>query len=359
VSLTLISDSDSDGEIRVISRPNPPPKRRRIIDPSEITSVPIYSNKVNSSLQLKPAIFKQLDCGESDEEEAKLWSPSPPKSKPFRINLSDSEDEPDGDESKQRNQNKKHDVLRSPSPPPPPRSPPVKRTKRADKKIKEVNRILEEIGSLVCPSPERAYDVPEQSDCLSPRNDDDDDDDIIIISSEDKQKRRPHKPVPRASGRQISLKFRWRTDVYKIPVLSTDPLSKAVDLLSAKLNVLPSQILLLRQDTELPVHSTPTELDLGIADIIDCVVVIEDKEEGSNSCDLITVRLQGNEKGSAQEYSLAKDAPLGSILTQYTSGLSATAKRKVKFLFDGSKVTPNQTPSQLDMENGDVIEVWT
>lgn len=50
--------------------------------------------------------------------------------------------------------------------------------------------------------------------------------------------------------------------------LQTDPLSKAVNQLSAKLKVQPSQILLLRQDTELPVQSTAAELDLGIADII-------------------------------------------------------------------------------------------
>ncbi|XP_072549713.1 NFATC2-interacting protein isoform X2 [Salminus brasiliensis] len=353
----VISDSDSDGEVRKMSRPNPPPKRRRVIDPSAIASVPIYSNKVNSSLQLKPALFKQEDCT-GDEEEARLWSPSPPrtKTKQTTIALSDSEEELEHHQPEERNQNQNQDVLRSPSPPPPPRNP-VTRTRRADKKIREINRKLEVIGSLMCPSPERAEDYPEYSDCPSPGNDYDDDD-IIIVSSEDKQNRRAPKPKPRAPCREISLKFRWRTDVYRIPLLSTDPLSKAVDQLSTKLKVLPSQILLLKQDTELPAHSTVTELDLGITDIIDCVVVTEDKEDEGNSRDVITVRLQGKEKGSAQEYSLHKDAPLGSILTQYTSGLSAAAKRNIRFLFDGSKVKPNQTPSQLDMENGDVIEVW-
>uniref|UniRef100_W5K790 NFATC2-interacting protein n=1 Tax=Astyanax mexicanus TaxID=7994 RepID=W5K790_ASTMX len=328
--------------------PNPPAKRRRVIDPSAITSVPIYSNKfqVNSSLQLKPAVFKQVDPT-GDEEEARLWSPSPPKTKqqPTAITLSDSEDE-----------SEQPDTLQSPSPPPPTFSP-GRRTRRADKKI-EINRRLEVIDSLLCPSPEREDDDdPGYSDCSSSGNDLDDDDDIIIVSNEDKQKRRAPRSEPRGPAREISLKFRWRTDVHRIPLLSTAPLSQAVDQLSAKLKVPPSQILLLKQETELPTQSTVAELGLGIADII-CVVVTEDKEEENSIRDLITVRLQGKEKGSAQEYSLHKDDPLGSILTQYTSGLSAAAKRKVKFLFDGSKVTPNQTPSQLDMENGDVIEVW-
>lgn len=54
-----------------------------------------------------------------------------------------------------------------------------------------------------------------------------------------------------------------------------------------------------------------------------------------------------------------KDAPLGSILSQYVSGLPASARWKAKFLFDGSRVTNNQTPAELDMEDGDVIEVWS
>lgn len=54
-----------------------------------------------------------------------------------------------------------------------------------------------------------------------------------------------------------------------------------------------------------------------------------------------------------------KDAPLGSILSQYVSGFAASARRKAKFLFDGSRVTHDQTPADLDMEDGDVIEVWS
>uniref|UniRef100_A0A3P8Q721 Rad60/SUMO-like domain-containing protein n=1 Tax=Astatotilapia calliptera TaxID=8154 RepID=A0A3P8Q721_ASTCA len=30
----------------------------------------------------------------------------------------------------------------------------------------------------------------------------------------------------------------------------------------------------------------------------------------------------------------------------------------LRFHFDGSKVTGSQTPAQLDMEDGDIIEVW-
>ncbi|XP_042576495.1 NFATC2-interacting protein isoform X3 [Cyprinus carpio] len=340
--------TESDGGVTVSKQPH---KRRRILAASSFTTVPVYSNKVNSSLNLKPITFKHTTL--TDEEKGgPLWSPSPPRTerRPISIDLSGSEEEPEQTEAQQ--------ILRSPSPPPPPCSPPVKRSRRANPKIQEINRKLDAIGSLVCLSPEPQEPVVEYRNSPSPVNDsDDDDDDIIIISSGSKKKRRPQNTEDRDSGREISLKFRCRTELYKIPLLSTAPLSKAVEQLASKLNVRPSQILLLKKDIDLPVHSSVSELGLGIADIIDCVVT-ENKQEESEKRNVITVRLQGKEKASVQEYSLLKNAPLGSILSQYVSGLSASARREAKFYFDGSRVSYNQTPADLDMEDGDVIEVW-
>ncbi|XP_058626620.1 NFATC2-interacting protein isoform X2 [Onychostoma macrolepis] len=340
--------ADSEGGVTVSDPPKQPHKRRRILNASSITTVPVYSNKVNSSLNLKPITFKHTTL--TDEEKGgPLWSPSPPRTerRPISIDLSGSEEEPEQTEAQQ--------ILRSPSPPPPPCSPPVKRSRRANPKIQEINRKLDAIGSLVCLSPEPQEPVVEYRNSPSPVNDDDDD--IIIISSDSKNKRRPQNTVDRDSVREISLKFRCRTELYKIPILSTAPLSKAVEQLANKLNVRPSQILLLKKDIDLPIHSSVSELGLGIADIIDCVVT-ENKQEEIDRSNVITVRLQGKEKASVQEYSLQKNAPLGSILSQYVSGLSVIARRKAKFLFDGSRVSYNQTPADLDMEDGDVIEVW-
>lgn len=53
-----------------------------------------------------------------------------------------------------------------------------------------------------------------------------------------------------------------------------------------------------------------------------------------------------------------QDTPLGPIFSQYLSRMSSSAQRTVRFHFDGVKVTHSQTPAQLDMEDGDIIEVW-
>uniref|UniRef100_A0A8C4YVY5 NFATC2-interacting protein n=1 Tax=Gadus morhua TaxID=8049 RepID=A0A8C4YVY5_GADMO len=121
-------------------------------------------------------------------------------------------------------------------------------------------------------------------------------------------------------------------------------------VLAVKLKVLPSRILLLRKETELPIHSSANQLGLSIADIIDCVVMAEDTKQETQSNDIITVRIQGIDRGSTQEYSLHK--------VSKTHSRSSGGQAKMNFQFDGSKITASQTPAQLDMEDGDVIEVW-
>nr|XP_043906745.1 NFATC2-interacting protein [Solea senegalensis] len=82
----------------------------------------------------------------------------------------------------------------------------------------------------------------------------------------------------------------------------------------------------------------------------------EDKVKGT---DVITIKLQSKDRDSAQEFSLNRDAPLASVFSQYLSRVPPTSRTKVAFYFDGSKVTRRQTPAQLDMEDGDIVEVWT
>lgn len=103
---------------------------------------------------------------------------------------------------------------------------------------REINRKLDAIGSLVCLSPEPQEPVVEYRNSPSPVNDYDDDDDIIIISSDSKKKRRPLNTEDRDSAREISLKFRCRTELYKIPILSVSGLNTSVyDVLLDMLNI--------------------------------------------------------------------------------------------------------------------------
>uniref|UniRef100_A0A3P8VQ36 NFATC2-interacting protein n=1 Tax=Cynoglossus semilaevis TaxID=244447 RepID=A0A3P8VQ36_CYNSE len=136
------------------------------------------------------------------------------------------------------------------------------------------------------------------------------------------------------------------------------PLSQVLTRLSSILNVPPSALLLLREELELPQDSSVGELGLGITDILECVVMVTadrtTPEEG-----VIKFRVQSKDRDASQEFSLHRDAALGSVLTPYLSCFPPCARKKVVFHFDGSKVSLTQTPAELDMEDGDILEVWT
>ncbi|XP_051243930.1 NFATC2-interacting protein [Dicentrarchus labrax] len=381
-----MAEAVSDGELQAVK---PPPKRRRILDPSAIVPVPVYSSKVSSSLQLKPMATTFMEKQNADEraDDESLWSrfssrgPTvvlPTTTTTTTTTLSDSEEEEVGHVE----QKTETDSIGCPSPPPP-ESPVQKQSRRFRQKISEFDRKLREVNSLLSPEPQdrRARRRPGRSGRPGRPSPDDDEiiitspnDDVIITSpnddviimnpNDDVIITSPNPALPdspySSSVREIPLKIRCRTDVHKIPVLSSTPLSDVLTQLSVILAVPPPRLLLLREEEELPTHSTVSELGLGIADIIECVVMAaEDKGDATgDGRNDITVRLQSKDRDASQEFSLHRDAPLGSIFSQYLSRLPPVAQTKVRFHFDGSKVTDRQTPAQLDMEDGDIIEVW-
>ncbi|CAI5676546.1 NFATC2-interacting protein [Oreochromis niloticus] len=334
-----------------VQLPKPPPKRRRILDPSAIVPVPIYSNKVKSSLQLKPtpALLTEKTDADDDADDSLLLEFSSRNEPAHLITLSDSEDE-----HMQKKAEQRPDAVRCPSPPPP-ESPVQKQSMAMKQKLSEIDQKLRAVSSLLSPEPQgsrsRRRRGPPMSHPENVRVDDDDDDDVIIMS-----------PEPESSSvREIPLKIRCRTEIHKIPVLSSTPLSDVVTQLSVILNIPPPRLLLLREEEELPTSATISELGLGIADIIECVVMAaEDRSQsgGNSDSSIITVRLQSKDRDSSQEFSVHREAPLRSIFFQYVSKMSNKDQKKVRFHFDGSKVTGSQTPAQLDMEDGDIIEVW-
>ncbi|XP_018545172.1 NFATC2-interacting protein isoform X2 [Lates calcarifer] len=352
-----MAEAVPDGEVQAVK---PPPKRRRILDPSAIVPVPVYSSKVSSSLQLKPMapVFTEkenTDDGAGGADDS-LWSQfSSRGTTPPVVALSDSEED-EAERVENKVEDDKLEAVRCPSPPPP-ESPVQKQSRQVKQKISEIDRRLRAVNSLLSPEPQDRTRSRRCRGAPSPTYEEEqDDDDVIILSPDSGLQSSPYS----SSLREIPLKIRCRTDVHKIPVTSSTPLSDVLTQLSVILNVPPPRLLLLREDVELPTDSTVGELGLGIADIIECVVMAaEDRSQSDDShSSVITVRLQSKDRDSSQEFSLRRDAPLGSVFSQYLSRMSPGSQRKVRFHFDGSKVTHVQTPAQLDMEDGDIIEVW-
>ncbi|XP_053707606.1 NFATC2-interacting protein isoform X1 [Synchiropus splendidus] len=326
----------------------PPPKRRRILDPSTVVPVQIYSNKVGRRLQLKlPApVFSHI--APIDADQGPLLHPS---TKDVAVVI-DSDEE---DLQLRSLQTKSHEPAAVHCPSPPSESPVQKQSTKVKKKLIEINRKLEAFTSS--PPPEvRTRTRRQQRQPRSPTEEEDDD--IIVVGSGTP----PSTDVP--LPREIPLKIRSRTNVHKVPVLPTTPLRDVIQQLSILLQVPAVRLLLLRKEVELPADATVADLGLSIADIIDCVIMATEKGKSSscssiNSSDSITIRLQGNDRNSLQDFTVHRDAPLDSVFSQYVSSLPAKLRKKVRFHLDGSRVKGSATAAALDLEDGDIIEVWT
>lgn len=301
--------------------------------------VQIYSNQVAGRLQLKPPAPVFRHRAASDPE-----GPSPPS--PPRVpavTVSDS----DEDEDLRRRSPHSAAVL---SPSPPPESPVQKQSTKARRKLNEINRKLEAVTAS--PPAETRTRTRRKRKTQSPRVEEEDDD-IIVVES------RPPDPTEGASLRKIPLKIRCRTDVHKVPVLPTTVLGDVITQLSALLHVPAARLLLLRKEAELPADASVAALGLGIADIIDCVVMATEEEPSAEGGGSVTIRLQGDDRSSFRDFTLQRDAPLDSIFSQYVSSLPAHLRSSVRFHLDGGRVRGSATAAQLDLEDGDIIEVWT
>ncbi|XP_077413522.1 NFATC2-interacting protein [Vanacampus margaritifer] len=307
----------------------PASKRRRILDSAAIVPVPIYSNKVKSSLLLKaelPVLTEKERTDDVDDVDNLWLQKTHQKERVHTISISDSDDEQEVKESL------------SLSPPPPPEEVSFqKQSRHSKKKINEVDRTLRAVSAVL--SPEGVSTRRRQHD--RSQQDEDDDDDVIMTD-----------PGLHSCNLRV-LKVRCRTDVYKLPVTLTTSVSQMINQMADILGVPSFRLRLLREEAELSANASVGELGLNIADILECVIM------ATEECAVITVRLQGKDRGSTRDFSVHKGAELGVIFSQYMSALPTAAKQKVKFHFDGCSVTGRQTPAQLDMEDGDIIEVWS
>ncbi|XP_029462958.1 NFATC2-interacting protein isoform X2 [Rhinatrema bivittatum] len=312
-------------------------KRQRITSATEIARVPVYSNKVSSSLKLFSDNPKEQ--GELAEQLKKVQGPedldsdgfSPcPKSFANQFSeeavcvLSDSEEEPG-------QKGTRTELVRDKSPSPPPLSQvPKRKHGRAYRKIRAVDKTLKALDKFMSSS--------------KPSSQEEIDNDVILVDANVSQ--------------DITIKVRRRSSLFRISLQMSDPLQKVVDQMALRLQVDPGQILLLLRDEELPISKSLRALNLTVADIIDCVVLSGSGEQANGSVgESICLRVQGNEKQSHLALTIRRTDPLKMLMDRYREAMGLQS-HKVTFLFEGHKLSEKKTPEELGMEHEDIIEIW-
>ncbi|XP_008155914.2 NFATC2-interacting protein isoform X2 [Eptesicus fuscus] len=332
------SDSDSEGaDARPAGAPPPLVRRRRrlLLDPGEAPAVPVYSEKVKSSLQLIPDHLPLLKlCPPGAEEEGDMADSSSPHAEdlpgpdsPWKKKLRSKAEE----EEERRTVSLSQDTSPVPSPLPRTKS---RKHSRALQKLREVNKRLQDLRSCLSPKQRQGQDPLSQ------------DDEVVLLEG----------PVLPRSPRRFQLKVRCRADLIRLPVTMSEPLQSVVDHMATHLGVSPSRILLLFGETELSPTATPRTLKLGVADIIDCVVLAS-SPEAAETAHLLQLRVQGKEKHQTLQVSLSRDSPLKTLMSHYEEAMGLSG-HKLSFFFDGTKLSGKELPADLGMESGDLIEVW-
>ncbi|KAF6125976.1 nuclear factor of activated T cells 2 interacting protein [Phyllostomus discolor] len=327
----LRDDSDSDSEGADARPAGAPPalvrrRRRLLLDPGEVkSSLHLIPDHLSLLKLCLPGTEEEEDMADSSSPHAE--DPPVPES-PWKKKL----------RSKAEEGNKKKKVSpaqdTSPLPPSPPRTKSRKHT-RALRKLREVNRRLQDLRSCLSPKQRQGQDQLSQ------------DDEVVLLEG----------PVLPRSPRLFPLKIRCRADLVRLPVRMSEPLQSVVDHMATHLGVSPSRILLLFGETELSPTATPRTLKLGVADIIDCVVLASSPEAAETS-HLLQLRVQGKEKHQMLEVSLSRDSPLKTLMSHYEEAMGLSG-HKLSFFFDGTKLSGTELPADLDMESGDLIEVWS
>uniref|UniRef100_A0A452F3C9 NFATC2-interacting protein n=1 Tax=Capra hircus TaxID=9925 RepID=A0A452F3C9_CAPHI len=312
------ADAEPGGAPRVLVRR----RRRLLLDPGEAPAVPVYSEKVKSSLHLIPDNVSLLKLCPPEAEEGKEGAPWKERcgwgwGLILFLSLS----------SVCRAQDT------SPLPSPLPRTKSRKHT-QALRKLREVNKRLQDLRS--CLSPKQSQGQAHLSQ----------EDEVVLVEG----------PTFPEHPRLLPLKIRCRADLVRLPIRMSEPLKSVVDHMAAHLGVSPSRILLLLGETELSPTATPRTLKLGVADIIDCVVLASSPEAAETS-PLLQLRVQGKEKHQTLEVSLPPDSPLKTLMSRYEEAMGLSG-HKLSFFFDGTKLSGKELPADLGMESGDLIEVW-
>jgi len=81
-----------------------------------------------------------------------------------------------------------------------------------------------------------------------------------------------------------------------------------------------------------------------------------DKKAADAGSEHINLKVLGQD-GSVVHFKIKKNTPLRKLMSAYCDRTSVKMEQ-MRFRFDGQAISENETPSQLEMEDGDTIDVF-
>ncbi|XP_013773278.1 NFATC2-interacting protein-like [Limulus polyphemus] len=310
-------------------------------DEEIMQSCHIYSSQINKFRNMKRKVVEKVLLMDPDvisDEEI-----SEPKNKITRkkrdrktqvcVNLDDSsEDLPHSEVS----QEKIEEELRSPSPPPPVHLTGYK-TRKVSSKSNKLFKELQE-AELVYKATCLIYNDDELSNSFQ--------ENAVKVDNCD---------------REIQVKIRWRGSIHRISMKRGQKFGTVMSQLSDIVGACIEEIVLYFDEKTVQTEDTPDSLGLTVADILDCFIIKTKKMETeriaeSSQANKITIKVQSQNTRQKLNFTVNKFSPLSSLMEDYAKQTN-NLKKKLTFKFDGEIISHTDTPADLDMDDGDCLDV--
>jgi small ubiquitin-related modifier len=167
--------------------------------------------------------------------------------------------------------------------------------------------------------------------------------------------------VVKSEDAPITIKIRDQSENFiHFKVKKSTEMKKIFDAYASKLGVNPSNLRFLHDGEKIKDSDTPKMLELENDDQIDVLLEQVGGSEGTTtevkSEGTITLRVK-DQSGDEMLFKVKKTTEMSKVFDAYANRLGVTALQ-LKFMVDGSRINPTDTPKMLELEENDQIDVF-
>lgn len=160
----------------------------------------------------------------------------------------------------------------------------------------------------------------------------------------------------------INLRVKWGSDYLRMPFRTFQKFSHLYQELAQRFSVNVSQVVLSHKDKVISSGQCPRDLGLSIADIIEGGIESKascDRVEavGEKNPDSVCLKVQNADRKGMLNINISRYDKMSVLMHKYAKEKNVNLE-KLKFLFDGEILDPNETPVDLDLDGGECIDVY-
>jgi len=153
---------------------------------------------------------------------------------------------------------------------------------------------------------------------------------------------------------KVMVKVRFCSDITRIELARGQYFKEIIQELAKKAGVEPTNITLYLNDKLLDPYDSLKTIPIGIADIIDGSIT---KETIVSNVAMLEFKVQTQNRSCFAQISIRAEDPMSVLMEKYAAKTNCDLN-SLTFKFDGDLLQPDDTPTSLDLEGGECIDVY-